>query len=424
MKRLLISALILLLALPFLTGQNFAKWFGTGALRVNLVMAGNAESSEYFLGKIFHEPYFSGNPNQLIDPFNYGDHKFCVYDKASGELIYSQTFCTLFFEWQTTGDAAVNRRAFSYAARFPQPLHPVILEISDRKADGVFEKKFSAEIDPASWDIEPFRSAGYELKDIRINGAPDHKVDLLMLAEGYTADEMEKFFADAERMTNAIFSEEPFASRKQDFNVRALASVSEESGTDLPGKGIWKNTILNTRYYTFGSERYLTTDDFIRVAELSAEAPCDHVLILVNSAKYGGGGIYNFYSLAAVDDKLSEPVLKHEFGHGFAGLGDEYYESDVAYESYFPLDVEPWNPNLTTLVDFARKWKNMVPAGVPVPTPLTPEYKDGVGVFEGGGYVAKGVYRPVNYCRMRVNNAVFCPVCSRAIEDMIFRYTR
>jgi len=85
--------------------------------------------------------------------------------------------------------------------------------------------------------------------------------------------------------------------------------------------------------------------------------------------------------------------------------------------------VEPWNPNLTTLVDFDSKWKIMISEGVPVPTPGEESYKETVGVYEGGGYVAKGVYRPMIDCRMHSNNAGFCPVCSAAIEKMIARIT-
>jgi len=423
MKILIPSFVFLFLALQ-LPAQNFEKWFGAGSLRVDLVMGGNASESGYYLNKLTREPYFSGNHNQLIDPFDYGDHKFCVYDKHSGELIYSYTFCTLFREWQTIAEASEIARAFPFVARFPWPLHPVVLEISDRLQDGNFKVKFSMTIDPSSYFIMPFQSSGYELRDLKISGPAERKVDLLFIAEGYTADEMEKFFSDAQRMADAIFSEEPFASHRADFNIRALGSVSRESGTDIPGDGIWKETVLDSRFYTFDVDRYLTTDRYDRICDLSAEAPCDHPVILVNSPKYGGGGIYNFYTLSTVDDALSTAVLRHELGHGFAGLADEYFDSEVAYESFFPLDLEPWNPNLTTLVDFSRKWKHMLPAGVPVPTPLMAPYKDGIGVFEGGGYVSKGVYRPFNYCRMRVNNAVFCPVCVAAIEDMIYRYTR
>jgi hypothetical protein len=105
-------------------------------------------------------------------------------------------------------------------------------------------------------------------------------------------------------------------------------------------------------------------------------------------------------------------------------LADEYYTSDVAYQDFYSLDVEPLDPNLTTLVDFDSKWKDMVENGTPIPTANTEKYEDVLGAFEGGGYVEKGIYRPKQDCTMKsivVDN--FCPVCKRAIVQMIDFYT-
>jgi hypothetical protein len=249
-------------------------------------------------------------------------------------------------------------------------------------------------------------------------------VDLLFLAEGYRAEEMDKFLEDARRSMEYIFSEEPFLSHRDDFNVRAVLSASEDCGADLPGEDIWKSTVLNARFYTFGIERYMTTSDYWSVCHVAANAHYDQVYILVNTHKYGGGGIFNFYSISAADNEDSRAVVIHEFGHAFAGLADEYFNSKVAYNDYFPLDVEPWQPNLTTLVDFERKWKDLIEKGTPVPTPAEETYHETVGVYEGGGYVSKDVYRPMIDCRMHTNDAAFCPVCSRAILRMISRHTR
>ena len=234
---------------------------------------------------------------------------------------------------------------------------------------------------------------------------------------------MGKFISDVKRSADYIFSEEPFKSHRDDFNIRAVRSAGPDSGTDIPGEGIWKNTVMNSSFYTFGIERYMTTPDYKAVCDVAANAHYDQVYILVNTEKYGGGGIYNFYSISAADNERSRAVVIHEFGHAFAGLGDEYYTSEVAYNDFFNLEVEPWVPNLTTLVNFDVKWKDMVAEGVAVPTPEKEEYAETVGVYEGGGYVAKGVYRPMIDCLMHSNDAVFCPVCSKAIEKMILRHT-
>ena len=127
-------------------------------------------------------------------------------------------------------------------------------------------------------------------------------------------------------------------------------------------------------------------------------------LVLVNSPTYGGGGIYNQVTLSTSDHPTFKKVLVHEFGHGYAGLGDEY--STDEYDPMYPGDTEPWEPNLTTLKDFQSKWADMMPKGMKIPTPLVklPDHKNirnekeqkklneavfKIGVFEGAGNQSK-----------------------------------
>ena len=232
----------------------------------------------------------------------------------------------------------------------------------------------------------------------------EHKVDLLFVAEGYTAGQMDKFHKDCRKFMEYLFSMEPYKSRKDDFNVTAVDVVSSESGTDIPDRGVWKHTALNSHFYTFYIDRYLTVTDYKAIAENVAGVPFDALFIVVNEEKYGGGGIYNSYALGTA-------------GHSFAGLGDEYFTSEVAYEGFYDTGVEPWEPNITTMVDFAGKWKDMIDSGK--------WDEEQVGVHEGGGYMAKGVYRSREDCRMRTNSAPdFCPVCQRAVDRMIDYYCR
>ena len=406
-----------------LNAQVFNQWFEDGAMRVDLVFTGTADKTAYSFSGVRKEPYYSGPKTTLIDPFNYGDHKFQVKDADSGTLIFSHTYCTLFREWQTTGEAENLNRAFSHVIRFPWPKSRVLVEIYDRNDQGAFDLHWSEYLDPGSMFNDPVTPLVFETVDLEINGPPDKKVDLLFLAEGYTTDEMDKFIADAERSAGYIFSEEPFKSHRDAFNVRAVKSASKDSGTDIPGQGIWKNTVMNSSFYTFGLERYMTTSDYKSVCDVAANAPYDQIYILVNTGKYGGGGMYNLYSISAADNERSQAVVVHEFGHGFGGLADEYFTSKVAYNDFFNLEVEPWNPNLTTLVDFDSKWKGMLAADTPVPTPPDPEFEKTVGVYEGGGYVSRGVYRPMIDCLMHSNDAGFCAVCSDAITQMILFHT-
>ena len=211
---------------------------------------------------------------------------------------------------------------------------------------------------------------------------------------------------------------------KDRINIWAVEAISVESGTDIPGEGIYKNTALNSSYYTFDVDRYLTTPDIKAVNDYAAVVPHDNIVVLINSERYGGGGMYNYYSGTTSDHPLTPQVFTHEFGHGFAGLGDEYYSSEVAYEEFYPFSVEPWEPNITTLVNFESKWKNMIDPSVPVPTPVESKYQGVVGLFEGAGYSAKGIYRPEINCRMKGNDAEgFCQVCQEAIKKVILFYT-
>jgi hypothetical protein len=425
MKTLTVISISLsfLLIQPALKAQDYDQWFGEGAMRIDLIFSGTADEGAYAFGGIRHEPYFSGSRKVLLDPFDYGDHKLVVKHPENGTLLYSQTYCTLFREWQTTTEAASIRRAFSHVVRFPWPKEPVRVEIYDRREDGAFELSWSEVVDPRTMYADPLTPKEYETVDLEINGPPDQKVDLLFLAEGYTMEEMEKYLRDVNRSVGYIFAEEPFKSHSEAFNIRAVKSHSRDSGTDIPGEGVWKNTVINSNFYTFGIERYMTTLDYKAVCDVASNAHYDQIYILVNTPKYGGGGMYNMYAISAADNEESRAVVVHEFGHSFAGLADEYYNSKVAYNDFFNLDAEPWNPNLTTLVDFGRKWGDLIQDGTPVPTPPDDQFITRVGVYEGGGYVAKGVFRPMIDCLMHSNEATFCPVCQRAILQMIKRYT-
>jgi hypothetical protein len=398
---------------------SFDTWFAEGVMRLDVVFSGTADETSYALSGVKKENYYSGPHSKLLEPFDYGDHKFVVRDAASGTLIFSKSYCTLFREWQTTTEAQGVKRAYPHVLRFPWPRGEVSVEIYDRKRSGEFQLSWSLQVDPASIFCDPGNPLEFETVDLEIHGDPSEKVDILFVAEGYTESEMEKFLADAERSAGYIFSEEPFKSHREEFNIRAVKSASRDSGTDIPGDGIWKNTVVNSSFYTFGIERYMTTMDFKSVCDVAANAHYDQIYILVNTDKYGGGGIYNHYSISAADNEASRAVVIHEFGHAFGGLADEYFSSAVAYNDYFPLEVEPWNPNLTTLVDFDSKWKDMVEEETSVPTPSLESNRDVVGVYEGGGYVSKGVYRPMIDCRMHTNDASFCPVCSKALKKMI-----
>jgi hypothetical protein len=414
--------LFILFLFPLVTfGQeNFSKYFQKKSLRFDFLLGGNSKEVRVYPQQMKQEPHWAGSLKNLTDIFNYGTYRFQVYDAETEKLLYSRGFSTLFQEWQTTAEAKIADRTFYQAVIFPFPKNKVRLNIEARQWEGNFKTIFETEIDPADYFILKEVPYPYESVSIENNGKPEEKVDLLILAEGYTTGEMDKFVEDAKRVSGYLFEEEPFKSNKEKFNVTALLTPSVDSGTDIPGENIYRNTIFNATFYTFDLDRYLTTSDMKSVYDAAAGVPYDHIYVLVNSERYGGGGFYNFLTVCTADNQLTKEVFVHEFGHGFAGLGDEYYNSSVAYENYYNLEIEPWEPNLTTLVDFEKKWKSMIEPSTPVPTPREAKYSDVVGVFEGGGYMDKGIYSPVMDCRMKSNVAKsFCPVCSLAIQRVI-----
>jgi hypothetical protein len=288
----------------------------------------------------------------------------------------------------------------------------------------VFYTVYELVVDPANYLINKEPVNRYKTEKILDSGNPEVKLDVVVLPEGYTAEEMAKFKTDVNRFIGYFFKVSPFKENKSNINFWTVMAPSAESGTDIPGENIWKNTVLNTHFYTFVMERYLTTRDVKQIRDLAAHVPYDQVYILVNSAKYGGGGIYNYYNLCTSDNQYSEEVFTHEFGHAFAALGDEYEYGYEKAEDIYDMSVEPWQINLTNLVDFGSKWKNLVESKTPVPTPAIDQHKKSLGAFEGAGYVKKRIYRPVFDCKMRSNATKdFCPVCYNAVLKMLKFYS-
>lgn len=399
---------------------QFDKYFDEKTLRLDYYHCGNSVTEKYFFDELIQEPFWAGSETNLIDATGYGTHLLEVRTVGSNELIYSKGYCTLFDEWQTTSEARTTDCCYPESVVMPFPREKVAVSILTRDKKGEWEKRFEYQVDPKSYFIKKEREK-LPVFDIVRSGNPNKKVDIVLLPEGYTEDQKELFKADCKKFAEEFLSYSPYSENKDKFNIRGVWAASSQEGPDVPGDNVWNKTRLNGSYYTFDSERYLMIKDFQEVRNAAGNAPYDYIYILANTEKYGGGAIYNFYGISAAHhpDETGK-IYIHEFGHLFAGLGDEYV-GGVEYSDFYPTNVEPWEPNLTTLVDFNRKWKSMLPAGTSVPTPSKPENQQKLGVYEGGGYVSKGVYRPWINCLM--NNLhtidVFCPVCNKAIQEMI-----
>ena len=347
-------------------------------LRVDYYHTGNSHEEWFSLDRVVLEPLeWPGNLNKSVDESQLGNYLFEVREQGSGKLVYSRGFNSVFGEWKTTEEALHGNRTFSESLRFPSPEAPVEVSLKEREESG-FREVWNTVVDPREKFVERSRppSPGALMK-LQKMGDPATKVDLLLLGDGYTAAERPKFERDAQRYMEALFSTSPFREHRQDFNVWGLCPAAEESGVSRPSTGIYRRSPVGAAYDAFGSERYVLTTENRTLRDVASFAPYEFIEILVNGETYGGGGIFNQYATVAIDNKWAGYVGVHEFGHHFAALADEYYTSDVAY---LPSEKksEPWEPNVTALFDPANlKWKDLVTAGTPVPTPWSKEEFDG-----------------------------------------------
>jgi hypothetical protein len=421
MKRLLT---LLLVIISFNVFAGFKDFFEDKTLRLDYYHSGDKNNEYYSIDQLIMEPYWGGSKVNLIDIFDYGKYKFEVFDLTYDSIIYSRTYCTLFSEWQTTDEAAITVKSFSETVVFPFPKHNVRIDFYSRNNKNTWDKKFEYTVNPHNKFITSEHRLEFPKFEVHHSGDPATCVDIVILPEGYTKEQMDKFKEDCKKYSEYLFDCRPYKQYKKKFNIWGVEAPSTESGTDYPGDGTWRKTILNSSFYTFDTERYLMTSDNKSVRDLAANAPYDQIYIMVNSDHYGGGAIYNHYAVCIADNSNGEYVFTHELGHAFAGLGDEYYDSQTSYNDFYPLNREPWEPNLTTRVNFDSKWKNLIDKDTPVPTPNESEFKGKIGLFEGGGYVTKGVFRPAYDCTMKsISKDNFCRVCTLAIEKMIDLYT-
>lgn len=439
-------------------------------MRFDYYHSGNDKQELFSVDRVVIEPLeWPGNLGKSIDRTNLGKYLFEVKD-VNGRVLYSRGFASIYGEWETTDEAKKVNRTFHESVRFPAPEVPVKILIRKRDARNQFQDAWTADVDPKSTFVDTSSPpAPGALIEIEKSGDPATKVDLLLLGDGYTAAERGKFERDARRMVDILFATSPFKERRRDFNVWGLAPAAAESGISRPSTGVHRASPIGATYDAFGSERYVLTFNNRALREVAAFAPYEFIEILTNTRTYGGGGIFNLYSTVAADSAQAPYVFVHEFAHHFAALADEYYTSPVAYAQAPEQKVEPWEPNVTALLDSKTlKWRDLVEPGTPLPTPWQKEeferasrayqerrakiraanrpeeemealfreiravevtlfakekYAGKVGAFEGANYEAKGYFRPEVDCIMFTRSPTFCAVCRRAIETVIGLYT-
>jgi len=438
-------------------------------LRVDYLHTGTATTEQFSLDRTVQEPLpWSGHSSGNLDSSNLGKYFFEIVDQASGQTLYSRGFCSIYGEWESTEEARKSARSFSESLRFPEPSGPVNVRIKKRDAQNQFREVWSFPLDPRDIFIDRALPASPgPLLELQKSGDPAQKVDFLILGDGYTRAERPKFEKDARRLMEQLFATSPYKEHRQDFNVWGLCPPARESGIARPSTGVQRRSPLGCTYDAFGSERYVLTFENRTLRDMASFAPYEFMEILVNGQTYGGGGIFGLYGTVASDNTFSPYIFVHEFGHHFAGLADEYYTSDVAYETGKGPRPEPWEPNATA---DARnpKWKHLLSPGVPLPTPWAKaEFEKGsyafqkerariraaqrpeaemealmkrqmgadeallgkdvwsakVGAFEGANYEATGYFRAQEDCIMFTRDPVpFCAACRAAIEQVIRMY--
>jgi hypothetical protein len=461
------AILFLALLSVFLEGAQA----GVPTVRVDYHHTGDAASETFSLHRVVIEPLpWPGHPDKPIDTLRRGHFLFQVEDPESGAILYSRGFSSIFQEWQQTSEARDMTRTFHESVRFPKPDRPVRLRILKRNAAQAFESAWAVTIDTDDMlVVRAHAPAPAPVLDLHVSGDPARKVDVVILGDGYTANEARKFEADARRVVESFFRHEPYAARADAFNFRGIAPPAAESGVNRPSNGTFRFSPSGTTYDAFRAERYVLAFDNPGLRRILQHVPYEFVIILVNSETYGGGGIYGLYSTAAAGNAWVEYLVVHEFGHHFAALADEYYTSDAVYEAQ-EQRVEPWEPNVTALHDPGQlKWGALVTADTPLPTPWPkeafetfqrtnqaerarlraeqrpetemdalfrreqafveelfatyPESNGVIGAFEGANYAATGYYRSEMNCTMFTRHDRFCRVCRDAIEAVIDLYS-
>lgn len=405
---------------------DFDRHFCDSTLRIDYTLAGDSRGTAvYFDGAHVDPTCWAGRRHHLdVMPLR-GNGAVTVRTAGTDSIIYKNTFSTLFNEWLCTDEAQTTPRSYEHVVLIPMPLHPVDIELSlfntrqDTMATTVHR------VDPGDILLRQPSSSHTPTphRYLHRGGDPRDVIDVVIMAEGYTPDEMESFYAHADSAVSSLRRHEPFGSMMDRFNIVAVASPSAESGVSIPRLGEWHDTAVGSHFSTFYSTRYLTTPHVKRIHDLLQGIPYEHIIILANTPEYGGGGIYNSYTLTTSRNENFAPVIVHEFGHSFGGLGDEYfYDNDVMSGSY-PIEPEPWEPNITTHPHQA-KWSHMLTDGTPIPTPVEQADDFPVGVYLGAAYTSHDAYRPADHCRMRDNvTKDFCPVCQASLKSLIEFYT-
>jgi len=426
-KTILLSALLVCCTIFTSFAQHFDQYFVNKTLRVNYLHSGNATTESIQIDHFNAGGQWNGTRSYLIEPHNYGDLLLEVFDSISNNLIFSRSYNCLFNEYRTTEKGATEIADMEECINMPFPKNTVRLKFTtfDRKRNPTTLS--ISYFNPKTTETSPMVKE-YKTKNLYVGNKPSKAIDILFIPDGYAKSDAELMKQDMKRFASYVMNCSPYKEMKKNVNIRYIEGYSEESGITIPQNNQYRKTLLNSTFNGLDLDRYLICHGLWNMHEVADDAPYDVIVIICNTEKYGGAGFYNFYCTVYNHGQHPDYVIVHEMGHLIGGLGDEYYTSEVTVQDFYPAGVEPVEPNLTTLVNFDSKWKSQMDAGTPIPTqpaqPNTPEW-DKVGVYEGGGYVSKGVFRPSMHCTMHtIVYDDFCPVCKKALEEVLDYYSK
>lgn len=404
---------------------RFAQWLDNNTLRIDCLRTGNRAGDTVRVVSYEQIPVWPGSTTQLMDPFDNGAYRVTLIDSASGTRLYSRCYSTLFHEYRDTPEGAKVSRTFEEVVRVPWPKKSAMVLFERRGDDNILHPQDTFLFNPQLIRSSVVKSYVDPLR-LHHNGNPHKKIDVVIVPEGYGPADTAKMRRDLKTFCEYLLAQEPFRSRRKDFNVWGILLSGKESGITDPNKGIKVESLVGASFNTFGSDRYLMTERLFQLHNSIGLTPCDHIIIMANSTTYGGGAIYNFYAMSSMNE-MAHMVLPHELGHSIGGLADEYVDEELSYGDIHSPGMEPTEPNITTMVHFEDKWQSMLNPETPIPTPVdasVPRNVNGlIGVYEGAGYRAKGIYRPAMHCMMR-DYAPFCPVCSKRLNAIFDLYTK
>jgi hypothetical protein len=231
----------------------------------------------------------------------------------------------------------------------------------------------------------------FPVEVVQYNGSPDRNFNIVVMGDGYTAEQQGKFIADVSTAINGFLLQEPFKTYRDSINVFAIKVVSNVEGAAERPSSLIDNYFGST-FWSYGIERLLTVSYGGRVSNvLQANTPFyDEGVIIVNSTKYGGSG--GQYAVLSTHSESIE-LLLHEFGHSFASLADEYWAGSQYAQEKTNMTQDN-NPETI-------RWKNFLNV-------------NGVGIYPHAE--SPTWYRPHQNCKMRYLGSPFCEVCRHKIS--------